>query len=181
MGSSWSPADMKNPSDCGTSVKSLGGNSSSRPIQMETEYGDGDVTCVAVSPNNRSIFSGGTKDKTILIHDSETWVGCILSVFWTLTCGLTWTLTHSPSSIMLIIIILHLLFSLPSWLVLAWQHVFPQMRGILLPNGRVQSVKSRSSLEATGIFSFLLSLSMRLYAFTTPDDHQTVIFLILKQ
>ena len=50
----------------------LGGNVNSRPIQMESEHGDGGVLSVCVSPNNRSIFSGGTKDKTVLIHDIET-------------------------------------------------------------------------------------------------------------
>ena len=50
----------------------LGGNVDSRPIPMETEHGDGAVSCVAVSPNNRSIFSGGRRDKTVLIHDIET-------------------------------------------------------------------------------------------------------------
>ena len=48
------------------------GNVNSRPIQMETQHGDNGVTCVAVSSINRSIFSGGRKDKTILIRDSET-------------------------------------------------------------------------------------------------------------
>ena len=50
----------------------LGGYADSRPIQMESEHGDGGVLSVCVSPNNRSIFSGGTKDKTVLIHDIET-------------------------------------------------------------------------------------------------------------
>ena len=48
------------------------GNVNARPIPMETEHCDGGVTCVAVSLNNRYIFSGGFKDKTVLIHDSET-------------------------------------------------------------------------------------------------------------
>ena len=50
----------------------LGGNLNSHQIQMETEHGDGGICCVAVSPNNRSIFSGGFKDKTVLIHDIQT-------------------------------------------------------------------------------------------------------------
>jgi len=41
------------------------------------QHGDLGVSCVAVSPNNLSIFSGGTKDKTVLIHDSQTWVWLI--------------------------------------------------------------------------------------------------------
>ena len=50
-----------------------GGNVNPPLIQIDTEHGDGNrVTCVAVSPNNRSIFSGGIKAKTILIHDGET-------------------------------------------------------------------------------------------------------------
>ena len=50
-----------------------GGNVNPPLIQIDTEHGDGIcVTCVAVSPNNRSIFSGGIKAKTILIHDGET-------------------------------------------------------------------------------------------------------------
>ena len=52
----------------------LGGNANSRPIQMEGQHDDFGVTCVAVSPNNRSIFSGGARDQTVLIHDIETWV-----------------------------------------------------------------------------------------------------------
>ena len=43
-----------------------------RPTRMKTEHGEGGVTCVAVSPNNRHIFSGGRTDKTVLIHDYET-------------------------------------------------------------------------------------------------------------
>ena len=50
----------------------LSRNVNSRPIPMETEHGDGAVSCVAVSPNNRSIFSGRRQDKTILIHDIQT-------------------------------------------------------------------------------------------------------------
>jgi len=51
----------------------LGGdNVNLRPIQMETEHGDDGVSCVTVTPNNRRIFSGGSKDKTILIHDIQT-------------------------------------------------------------------------------------------------------------
>ena len=43
-----------------------------RPTRMKTEHGEGGVTCVAVSPNSRHIFSGGRTDKTVLIHDCET-------------------------------------------------------------------------------------------------------------
>ena len=50
----------------------LVGNADSRPVQMETQHGDNGVFCVAVSPNNRSIFSGGARGKTVLIHDIET-------------------------------------------------------------------------------------------------------------
>ena len=50
----------------------LGGNADSRPVQMEKQHGDLGVSCIAVSPDNRSIFSGGAQDKTVLIHDSET-------------------------------------------------------------------------------------------------------------
>ena len=50
----------------------LGGNVNSRPIQMETHHSNGGICCVAASPNNRSISSGGGRDKTVLIHDSET-------------------------------------------------------------------------------------------------------------
>ena len=50
----------------------VGGNANSRPIQMERQHGDFGVTYVAVSPNNRSIFSGGARDQTVLIHDIET-------------------------------------------------------------------------------------------------------------
>ena len=50
----------------------LSGNFNSRPIQMERQHGDDGVCCVAVSPNNRSIFSGGLRDQTVLIHDIET-------------------------------------------------------------------------------------------------------------
>ena len=49
-----------------------GGNVNSEPIQMETEHGDDGVACVTVTPNSRSIFSGGSKDKTVLIHDIQT-------------------------------------------------------------------------------------------------------------
>ena len=49
-----------------------GGNVNPRPIQMETEHGGIGVFCIAVSPNNLSIFSGGARDKTVIIHDSET-------------------------------------------------------------------------------------------------------------
>jgi len=44
----------------------------SRPIQVEKQHGDNGFTCVAVSPNNRNIFSGGTKDKTFLIPEIQT-------------------------------------------------------------------------------------------------------------
>jgi len=50
----------------------VGGNVYSRPVQMEKQHGDLGVSFIAVSPNNRSIFSGGAQDKTVLIHDSET-------------------------------------------------------------------------------------------------------------
>ena len=50
----------------------LGGNVNSRPVQMETQNGDGGVSCVAVSPNNRTIFSGGAQDTTVFIHDIQT-------------------------------------------------------------------------------------------------------------
>jgi len=50
----------------------LGGNANSRPVQMEKQHGDNGVNCVADSPKNRSIFSDGLKDKTVLIHDIET-------------------------------------------------------------------------------------------------------------
>ena len=46
----------------------LRGNVDSRPMQMERQHGDGGVYCVAVSPNNRSIFSGGTKDTTVTVY-----------------------------------------------------------------------------------------------------------------
>ena len=41
----------------------LGGNADSRPIQMQTQHGEGGVSCVTVSPNNRSILSGGFKQQ----------------------------------------------------------------------------------------------------------------------
>ena len=49
-----------------------GGNINPRPIQMETEHSGIGVFCIAVSPNNRSILSGGARDKTVIIHDIET-------------------------------------------------------------------------------------------------------------
>ena len=50
----------------------IGGNANSRPMQMEGQHGDFGVSYLAVSPNNRSIFSGGLRDKTVLIHEIET-------------------------------------------------------------------------------------------------------------
>ena len=39
-------------------------------IEMETKHED-NVTCLAISPDNRRIFSGGL-DKKVLIHDTTT-------------------------------------------------------------------------------------------------------------
>ena len=51
----------------------LGGSGDSAvPIKMDTEHMKGRIFCVAVSPDNRRILSGGFSDFTVLIHDSET-------------------------------------------------------------------------------------------------------------
>ena len=52
----------------------LNRNVNSRPILMEKQHGEGGTYCISVSPNNHSIFSGGAQDKTVLVHDCETWV-----------------------------------------------------------------------------------------------------------
>jgi len=45
---------------------------SSVPIKMESEHSEGGAVRVVVSPDNRTILSGGVIDLTIHIHDSET-------------------------------------------------------------------------------------------------------------